>query len=97
MSEIDASLEELNRSPSACAVFKRPTSRVGNLFVITAMLVHLKYGHSRADCAGGDGHRQGPRRLSLSVCDDRRAGRVRGFHDAYFFTGEHAGGGTRAI
>jgi di/tricarboxylate transporter len=38
MSEIDASLEELNRSPSACAVFKRPTSRVGNLFVITAML-----------------------------------------------------------
>ena len=59
--------------------------------------VHLKYGHSRADGAGGAGDRQGPRSFALSICDDRRAGRLRSFHDAYFLAGEHAGGGPRAV
>jgi hypothetical protein len=60
-------------------------------------LVHLQYGHGRTDGAGGAGHRQGPRSLALSVCDDRRAGRVRSFHDAYLLARKHAGRGTRAI
>jgi hypothetical protein len=97
MSEIDASLEELKSITQRLRSVQ--TTHVSCWQLVRhhrdAGPVHLKYGHSRADCAGGDGHRQGPRRLSLSICGDRRAGRVRGFHDAYFLTGEHAGGGTR--
>jgi len=35
--------------------------------------------------------------LALSVRDDRRAGRVHGFHDADLLASEHAGRGTRTI
>ena len=78
---------------------RRAASRVGDLVRHHrgAGLVHLQYGHGRTDGAGGAGHRQGSRSLALSVRNDRRAGRVHGFHDADLLAGEHAGRGTRTI
>ena len=99
MSEIDASLEELKSITQRLRSVQ--TTHVSCWQLVRhhrdAGPVHLDYDHCRADGAGRAGNRQGSRSFAVSVCDDRRAGRIRSSHDAYFFTGEHAGDGTRTI
>jgi hypothetical protein len=75
----------------------RAASGVGALFVVTAMLGLFISNTATAVLTTPVALAIAKDLGALSVCNDRRAGRVRGFHDAYFLTGEHAAGGTRAI
>ena len=89
----DALLGLLGRRGAASGVGER-------LFVITAALQVcslIQYGHSRIDGACGAGNRQRPRRVAVSVRDDRRPGRVDRVRHAGFVAGEHAGRGSRTI
>ena len=59
--------------------------------------VHLQYRDRGADGPGRSRDRKGYARVALSLCDDRRAGRLHRLHDAGFVAGEHAGGHARAL